>query len=88
MALERTGHTYTARLVYQRAVDADPSYAKAKKNLDRLTLIVTDTTPSDGVVIEDRAENFRLRIEMWKDSFPRPSIDPVTPDSVPPTRQS
>ncbi len=87
MALERTGHTYTARLVYQRAVDAGPSYAKAKANLDRLTLIVTDSTVSDGVVIEDLAQNFRLQVEMWKDSFPRPSIEPVVNDSVPPTRQ-
>lgn len=79
MALERTGHTYSARLAYQRAVDADPSYAKAKRNLDRLTLIVTDSNPSDGVVIEDHAENFRLQIEMWK-------VEPVANDSVPPTR--
>jgi tetratricopeptide (TPR) repeat protein len=87
MALERAGHQYAARLAYQRAVSADPSYAKAKGNLERLNLIVTDSTPSDGVVIEDLAEEFRLQVEMWKDGFPRPAVEAAATDSVPPTRR-
>lgn len=83
-ALEQTGRGYAAKRAYQAAVKADPTYLKAVKNLERISLVVTDSTPSDGVIIEDLAEEFRLQVGMWKDSVPRPAVDSVVSDSLPP----
>lgn len=83
-ALEQTGRGYSAKRAYQAAVKADPTYLKAQKNLERISLVVTDSTESDGVVVEDLAEDFRLQVGMWKDSVPRPAVDSAASDSAPP----
>jgi predicted Zn-dependent protease len=80
VALERTGHPVTARQAFAEAVRVDSSYAKARKNLERLSQVVSDSTPAEKIVIADLAEVFRLTIGMWRDSYPRPAVDSVPPD--------
>ena len=63
-------------------------YPKAKSNLDRVSAVVTDSTPSDGIIVEDLAEEFRLQVGMWKDNVPRPAVDSMAVvDSVPPSHR-
>jgi predicted Zn-dependent protease len=82
VALERAGHPLTAKRAFEEATRVDSTYAKARKNLDRLTLVVTDSTPAEKLVIADLAEEFRLQVGMWKDSAPQPPRPAV--DSLPP----
>ena len=80
VALERTGHPVTAKRAFEEAVRVDSSYAKARGNLERLSRVVTDSTPAEKIVIVDLAEVFRLKIGMWRDGYPRPAVDSLPPD--------
>jgi len=71
MALEKTGHNVAAKRAYQAAIKADSTYAKAVKNLERLSALVSDEVTDDGVFVKEQAEVFRVQIQMWKDSVER-----------------
>jgi predicted Zn-dependent protease len=68
MALERTGHFGAARDTYQAAVAADSGYARATRNLERLSAMTIDSTEVGDGVVKEQAELFRLLIQMWKDN--------------------
>lgn len=72
MALERSGHLAEAARAYAAAVAADSTYGKARANRDRVQAVAgADGVPDDRLVAT-LAEEFRARVRMWKDSFPRP----------------
>jgi hypothetical protein len=53
------------------AVEKDPTYVKAVKNVDRLKPTVTDSTLVDEVDVKAAAEQFRGKIQTWKDEVPK-----------------
>jgi tetratricopeptide (TPR) repeat protein len=86
MALERSGYMVAALHHYQEAVRDDSGYTKAVKNAERLSAIVTDSTLQDEVTVQELAETFRQKVEMWKQTVtPAPQVKvQVKPDSVKP----
>jgi tetratricopeptide (TPR) repeat protein len=67
MALERSGDKFAALRHYEEAVRNDSTFTKAVKNVERLRSIVTDTTATDEVSVNDLAEAFRQKVKVWKD---------------------
>jgi len=71
MALEKAGQTVAAKHAYQAAVEADSTYAKAVKNLERISALVSDQAVDGGEFVKEQAEVFRIQIQMWKDGVER-----------------
>jgi hypothetical protein len=81
---------------YETAVRDDSTYTKAVKNAERLRTIVSDSTATDEVTVQDLAEAFRTKVKMWKDTTTpkggvevkvKPDTGWVSPDTteIPPT---
>jgi tetratricopeptide (TPR) repeat protein len=71
MVLESLGYTVAALHRYELAVEKDPTYVKAVKNVDRLKATVTDSTSVDEVDVKAAAEQFRVKIQTWKEEVPK-----------------
>lgn len=56
MALERTKHFKAAVDAYQGAVDADPTFEKAKRNLERVQAV--KTTGEESFDLNETAKRF------------------------------
>jgi tetratricopeptide (TPR) repeat protein len=84
MALERSGYPVAALHHYEEAVRDDSGYTKAVRNAERLRDIVTDSSATDEVTVQDLAEAFRLKVKMWKETVTHAAQVKlvVKPDSV------
>ena len=82
MALERSGHKVAALRHYEEAVRNDSTFTKAVKNAERLRGIVTDTTGTEEVSVNDMAEAFRLKVKAWKEGVVKSEVKPVEPRYV------
>ncbi len=71
MALEQSGYPVAALHAYEQAVKDDSTFTKAVKNAERMRGIVTDSTLTDEVNLQDLAEMFRHKVMAWKDSVGR-----------------
>ncbi|MFI5310959.1 MAG: tetratricopeptide repeat protein [Gemmatimonadales bacterium] len=80
VALERSGHRLAASVAYEAAIKAESTYAKAVRNLERLSAIVTDTTERDTFNVRDPAEQFRLEVKRWKEGPAREQVKPASDD--------
>jgi tetratricopeptide (TPR) repeat protein len=72
MALERSGHTLAALRRYELAVQHDSSFTKAVRNVERVKVLVTDTTVGDEVDVARLAEEYRQVVKSWKVEVPTP----------------
>jgi tetratricopeptide (TPR) repeat protein len=72
MALERQGHLVAALRRYELAVQHDSGYVKSVRNAERLKGVVTDSTLTDEVSVNDLAESFRQTVRGWKVESPTP----------------
>jgi tetratricopeptide (TPR) repeat protein len=79
MALERSGHKVAALRHYEEAMRNDSNFTKAVKNAERLRSIVTDTTGTDDVTVNDLAEAFRQKVKGWKAGVVKTEVKPVEP---------
>ena len=79
MALERSGYKVAALRHYEEAVRNDSTFTKAVKNAERLRGVVTDTTATEEVSVNDMAESFRLKVKTWKDGGVKVEVKPVDP---------
>ncbi|MEZ4585071.1 MAG: tetratricopeptide repeat protein [Gemmatimonadales bacterium] len=80
-ALERAGFLGAAKRAYQAALDADPSYAKARTSLTRVTEIL-EKDPSKDIVVNapELAQLFRMHIQMWRDTEVKPVVEEPEPE--------
>jgi tetratricopeptide (TPR) repeat protein len=79
MALERSGYKVAALRHYEEAARNDSTFTKAVKNAERLRGIVTDTTGTEEVTVNDMAEAFRQKVKTWKDSVVNVAVKPADP---------
>ncbi len=79
MALERSGYRIAALRHYEEAVRDDSTFTKAVKNAERMRGIVTDSTGTDEVTVNDLAEAFRLKVKAWKDGVVNTAVKPAEP---------
>lgn len=79
MALERSGYKVAALRHYEEAVRNDSTFAKAVRNVERLRIVVTDTTAQEEVSVNDLAEAFRLKVKAWKDGGAKGEVKPADP---------
>ena len=77
MALERSGYKVSALRHYEEAVRNDSTFTKAVKNAERMRGLVTDTTATEEVSVNDLAEAFRLKVKAWKDGGVKVEVKPA-----------
>lgn len=81
IALERTGRYAAAKRAFEAALASDSTYGKATASLARVSA-QSDTATAEPVELAALADEFKLQVQMWRDSMQPPRDTSETHDSA------